>query len=187
MPGERIAILDACVLVQAPLRDTLLRLAERPSLYQPVWSEEIITEMKRALEKQIGLAPDKTAYLERELRRHFPDSWVTGFEPLARKMTNDEKDRHVLAAAVHTGAQTIVTFNKRHFPPSSTSPWNVEAVGPAGFLEELYLAAPSVVIERIQQQATNLERSLTAQLKVLEKAVPSFVEIVRRDLKHEDD
>src|ERR1019366_9556049 len=99
-------------------------------------------------------------------------------------MTNEPTDRHVLAAAVHTGAQTIVTFNKRHFPPSSTSPWNVEA---AGFLEELYLAAPSVVIERIQQQATNLERSLTAQLKVLEKAVPSFVEIVRRDLKHKGD
>lgn len=72
MPGERIAVLDACVLVQAPLRDTLLRLAEPPSLYRPVWSEEIIVEMKRALEKQIGLAPDKTAYLERELRRHFP-------------------------------------------------------------------------------------------------------------------
>jgi len=48
MTGERIAVLDACVLVQAPLRDTLLRLAEPPSLYRPVWSEEIIVEMKRA-------------------------------------------------------------------------------------------------------------------------------------------
>ena len=82
MPGSRIAVLDACVLVQAPLRDTLLRLAEPPSLYQPLWSEEIIIEMKRALESQIGLPPAKTAYLERELRRHFLDSWVAGFEPL---------------------------------------------------------------------------------------------------------
>jgi len=57
----RIAILDACILVQAPLRDTLLRLAEPPSLYQPLWSEEIIVEMKRALENQIGLPPAKTA------------------------------------------------------------------------------------------------------------------------------
>ena len=55
------------------------------------------------------------------------------------------------------------------------------------FLERLYLAAPSVVTERIQQQATNLERSLAAQLKVLAKAVPSFVEVVRRDLKHKGD
>ena len=101
-------------------------------------------------------------------------------------MTNDEKDRHVLAAAVRAGAQAIVTFNKRHFPRDSIARWNVEALGPAIFLEELYLAAPSVVMERIQQQATNLGRSLNAQLKVLAKAVPSFVEIVRQDLKHKD-
>ena len=64
VPGERAAIIDACVLVQAPLRDTLLRLAEPPSLYHPLWTEQIIVEMKRALEEKIGLAPAKTAYLE---------------------------------------------------------------------------------------------------------------------------
>ena len=187
MPGERIAILDACVLVQAPLRDTLLRLAEPPALYQPRWSDEIIVEMKRALEAQIGLAPAKTAYLERELRRHFADCWVTGFEPLVRKMTNDPKDRHVLAAAVRANAQTVVTFNKRHFPPAATSPWNIEAVGPSAFLETLYSDAPDIVIERLRQQAADLDRGLPEQLTVLAKAVPSFVEILRRDLQLEGD
>ena len=184
---ERIAVIDACVLVQAPLRDTLLRLAEPPALYRPIWSEEIIIEMKRALEKQIGLPPSKTAYLERELRRHFRDSWVTGFKPLIRKMTNDEKDRHVLAAAVRSGAQSIVTFNKRHFPPASTSPWDVEAVGPAAFLGDLYLEAPAMVMEQIQQQAANLGRSLAGQLEVLAAAVPSFVDVVRRNLARKGD
>jgi len=97
-------------------------------------------------------------------------------------MTNDAKDRHVLAAAVHVGAQTIVTFNTRHFPPVSTSPWNVKAVGPAAFLEELYWAAPVIVAERIEQQGTDLRRTFAEQLAVLAKAVPSFVEIIRRDL-----
>ena len=46
MADERIAIPDACVLVPAALRDTLLRLAEPPGLYRPVWSEEIMIEMK---------------------------------------------------------------------------------------------------------------------------------------------
>lgn len=100
MTAVGTALLDGCVLVPASLRDTLLRLAEPPALYQPRWSDEIITEMKRALEAQIGLSPAKTAYLERELRRHFAECWVGGFEPLVRKMTNDAKDRHVLAAAV---------------------------------------------------------------------------------------
>ncbi|HBY62947.1 MAG TPA: PIN domain-containing protein [Solibacterales bacterium] len=182
MPAERIAILDACVLVQAPLRDTLLRLAELPALYQPRWSDEIIAEMKRALENQIGLAPAKTAYLERELRRHFADCWVSDFEPLVRKMTNHSKDRHVLAAAVRANAQTVVTFNKRHFPPAATSPWNLEAVGPSAFLEALYADSPAIVVERIRQQAADLDRSLSEQLTVLAKAVPSFVDVLRHDV-----
>ncbi len=139
--------------------------------------------MKRALERKIGLAPAKTAYLERELLRHFPDSWVTGFDPLIRRMSNDKKDRHVLAAAVRAGAQTIVTFNKRHFPPASTLRWNLVAAGPATFLEDLYLNTPSTVRERIQEQATNLGRSIGAQLDVLAQAVPSFADIVRRDVE----
>ena len=184
-PDGRAAILDACVLVQAPLRDTLLRLAEAPRLYRPLWTEEIVREMRRALERQIGLAPSKTAHLERELRRHFPDAWVTGYEPLIRKMTNDEKDRHVLAAAVRARASKIVTFNKRHFPPAETSRWQVEAVGPAALLIDLYQESALVVLERLQDQAQNLGRSLAEQLIVLEKAVPSFVEIVRQDLKRQ--
>jgi hypothetical protein len=34
------AVLDACVLVNAAVRDTLLRLAQR-GLYTPYWSDEI--------------------------------------------------------------------------------------------------------------------------------------------------
>lgn len=187
MADERIAILDACVLVQAPLRDTLLRLAEAPGLYQPRWSSDIIAEMKRALETKLGLPTAKTAYLERELRRHFAECWVDGYEPLARRMTNDPKDRHVLAAAVQGKAQNIVTYNKRHFPPEATWAWGVEAIGPSAFLEELYAHAPGVVIEKIRQQAGDLKRSLPEQLTVLAKAVPSFVQTLHRDLKLEGD
>jgi len=32
-------------------------------------------------------------------------------------MTNDEKDRHVAAAAVYGEAPIILTFNLRHFRP----------------------------------------------------------------------
>ena len=183
----RIAIIDACVLVQAPLRDTLLRLAEPPGIYQPLWSEDIIVEVKRALERQIGLAPSKTAYLERELRRHFPDSWVTGYEPLIRKMTNDEKTGMSSLPPSARERRRSSPSHKRHFPPAATSRWHVEAVGPAAFLEDLYLQSSPIVIERLQDQAKNLGRSLAAQLNVLAKAVPSFVEIVRKDLKHKGD
>jgi hypothetical protein len=42
-------------------------------------------------------------------------------------MTNHPKDRHVLAAAVRTGAQTIVTFNLKDLPEAVLAPWNMEA------------------------------------------------------------
>ena len=34
-------------------------------------------------------------------------------------MTNHPKDRHVLAAALRTGAQTIVTFDLKDFPEAA--------------------------------------------------------------------
>lgn len=97
-------------------------------------------------------------------------------------MTSDPKDRHVLAAAVRPNAQSVVTFNKRHFAPTATSPWSIEAVGPSAFLEELYADAPAIVVERIRQQAADLDRGFPEQLAVLAKAVPSFVELLRRDI-----
>ena len=51
------AVLDACVLVNAALRDTLLRLAEPPHLYLPRWSAEILLETTRTLEGKLGLRP----------------------------------------------------------------------------------------------------------------------------------
>jgi hypothetical protein len=42
--ADFVVVLDACVLIPAPLRDTLLRLAEHPCLYVPRWSEEIMAE-----------------------------------------------------------------------------------------------------------------------------------------------
>ena len=62
MTADFLVVLDACVLIQAPLRDTLLRLAEEPRLYVPRWSDEIIAETVRNLEGRIGLSGEKTAY-----------------------------------------------------------------------------------------------------------------------------
>ena len=46
------------------------------------------------------------------------DCLVAGFESLEAGLTElpDPDDRHVLAAAIHSGAQEIVTFNLRDFP-----------------------------------------------------------------------
>ena len=48
--------------------------------------------------------------------RGVPDAEVTGYETLIDGMTNHEKDRHVLAAAVRGNAEVLVTFNLDDFP-----------------------------------------------------------------------
>src|SRR5258708_455519 len=146
-------------------------MAEQPRLYIPRWSDEIILETVRNLEEQIGLSKEKTAYLVGQLREHFADSWVTGYEPLIDRMENHPKDRHVLAAAVKGGATVIVTYNKKDFPATATEPWGVEIQSPSTFLKYQYDLSPSVVVDKLHAQARNLGRTLPEQLTVLRKAV----------------
>jgi hypothetical protein len=178
MPGYQV-ILDACVLVNAALRDTLLRIAEPPRLYLPRWSEDIMAETTRTLETRLGVTQEQTAYLVGELRMHFEDAWVKGYEPLIPIMANHPKDRHVLAAAVRCGAQTIVTLNLKDFPEAALSPWDVVAQSPDEFLVHQYHLAPEVVAQKLHEQSAmhgGLERLLTIHNKI----APEFVALIRK-------
>jgi hypothetical protein len=46
----------------------------------------------------------------------------------------DSDDRHVLAAALHAGAQGIVTFNVDDFPRATLHAYQVEALHPDRFV-----------------------------------------------------
>jgi hypothetical protein len=95
-------------------------------------------ETKSALEDKLGLTTEQTAHLFRELGIHFADAWVKTYESFIPAMANDSKDRHVLAAAVVSGAQTIVTSNLKHFPLDALAPWNIEVQRPDEFLIHQY-------------------------------------------------
>jgi PIN domain len=173
------AILDACVLVNDALRDTLLRLAESPALYLPRWSHDIMDETKRTLENKLGLAPQKTDHLISELHTHFEEAWVEGYEPLIPAMGNHPKDRHVLAAAVKTGAQSIVTFNLKDFKKEALDEWNVQAQHPGAFLIDQYHLDPDLVIARLHQQEGFYAGGLEELLRIYQRTVPDFVEVAR--------
>jgi hypothetical protein len=81
MTSIPLVVLDACVLANFSLCDTLLRLAEPPRLYEPKWSEEIIRETIRTLESKLGWPSSLIAYLEAELCAHFNEAWIIGYEP----------------------------------------------------------------------------------------------------------
>ena len=123
MKSARPVVLDACVLIPMPLADTLLRLAAGPRLFSPKWSDQIMVEVSRTLQENFGLSARKAMYRESEIRRHFPEAWIDGYEDLIPEMTNHPKDRHVLAAAARAGAKIIVTYNIKDFPRSSLTPY----------------------------------------------------------------
>jgi len=178
MNAGPLVVLDACVLANFSLCDTLLRLAEAPTLYAPRWSAEIIQETVGTLEPKLGWPAALATYFQSELLSHFGDAWVTGHGSLISGMVNDEKDRHVLAAAVSGGASIIVTFNLRRLRKEHLEPWGVVALHPAPFLSALYRREPAIVMTRLREQAADRSRSLPQLLKVLGRTVPAFVELI---------
>ena len=71
-----------------------------------------------------------------QMRRAFPHATdhSAGYLQLVDAMTNHPKDRHVLAAAVASGAALIVTANLKDFPAGACDPHGVTAVHPDDFL-----------------------------------------------------
>jgi predicted nucleic acid-binding protein len=183
IPGNFSAVLDACVLWPNSLRDTLLRLAESPRQYIPKWTDQIWYEVARNLEARGRSTQHQTKHLVEEVHTHFPESFVTGYEPFVELMQNDPKDRHVLAAAVRCGAQVIVTSNLKDFPFEVLAEWGIEPQHPDDFLVYQCDLNPAVVISKLHEQAANINRSLPALLRTLQKGVPNFADMIARKLE----
>jgi hypothetical protein len=183
---DRTVVLDACVLVPMPLADTLLRLAAGPRLYLPKWSDQIMVEVTRTLQENFGLSPQKAMYRESEIRRHFPEAWIDGYEDLIPAMTNHPKDRHVLAAAARAGVKVIVTYNLKDFPSSSLAPYAITAQGPSAFLKCLYDLAPSAVIQTLETQAAAISQPMSYLLSRLSVNAPAFVGMIEKTMNRDE-
>jgi len=182
MHSDFPVVIDACILVQAAVRDTLLRLAER-RLFLCRWTDEIIDEVVRTLQNKLGKTPEQTEYLVSELRAHFADAWVEpGYKLLTSAMPNEAKDRHVVAAAVKGGCELIITYNLKHFPVEDLKPLDIKPITPDEFLVGLYLLNPEIVVHTLHQQGSALhqKRTLPEVLTTLELCLCSkFVALIR--------
>jgi len=174
-------VLDACVLIPMPLADTLLRLAAGPQLYLPKWTDQIMAEVSHNLQENFGLSAEQTAYRQSEIRRHFPDAWVEGYQKLVPSMTNNQKDRHVLAAAVRANAEIIVTYNVKDFPHAALAPYSITVQGPSTFLISLYHLDPNTVIQTLEEQAAAINKRVEYVLDRLRVNAPHFVDFIRSD------
>jgi predicted nucleic acid-binding protein len=178
------AVLDACVIVPAALRDTLIR-AAAAGLYRVYWSEDILEEVRSTLVARGMTDETRAQKLVDTLRAYSPESLACGYENLVSSMTNDPGDRHVLAAAVATGSQVIVTANLRDFPDGALAPYGIEAQSPDTFLTDLFDLHPSLMIKILYEQAEDLRiRPMTFDqiLETLSAHAPIFYRQIREHL-----
>jgi predicted nucleic acid-binding protein len=118
MRADFKVVLDACVLANYRVANLLLLLAEKPRLYLPVWSDEILAETRRTQVGKLGWEERLADRFQCQLRSQFPESMVTGHEHRVVDCGNDPKDRYVLACAIHSRAELVLTFNGRD--------WNID-------------------------------------------------------------
>jgi predicted nucleic acid-binding protein len=163
-----------------PVTDTLLRLAGEPAFYTPKWSGQILEELRRTLAK-FGRSQTQIDRRIDAMVRTFPDALVEGFEDLIPSMTNDAKDRHVLAAAVRCGANAIVTDNTRHFPRKSLAPYDLECLSADEFLEHQYHLDPDAFIDVLRDQAADVNFTLPHLISL---HVPSLSRLIRFKEEH---
>jgi predicted nucleic acid-binding protein len=174
-------VLDACVLFPPVLRDTLFRAAEK-GFYRLVLSDAILEETTRNVIKREGVTSEMACRLEAAIRRAFPESFYTPPQCLVDVMTNDPKDRHVLATAVLSHASVIVTKNNKDFPPVSLAPYGVDVQSPDTFLVHLFDLDREAMTNLIWEQAADKRkppRSASEIVRHLAIHAPTFAERCR--------
>jgi hypothetical protein len=157
-------IYDANVLYPMSLRDLLVRIGQT-YLVRARWTEEIMEEWSRAL---VARRPDletriqETVWLMNEAIR---DVLVTGYTALIPNLPlPDPDDRHVLAAAIRAGAQTIVTFNLAHFPRRALERYGMEALHPDELVADLIDLNRRILTNVLMAMAAEKQRPpMTAQ------------------------
>ena len=151
--GNFVALLDACVLHPAPLRDLLLRLA-LTDLFRARWTDEIHEEWIRSvLERRPDLSRPQLERTRELMDQAVPDCLVSGYEGLVSKVElPDLGDRHVLAAAIRCQAGTIVTYNVKDFPSSVLDRHGIEAQHPDDFVTHLFDLAAGQVCASVREQ-----------------------------------
>ncbi len=153
-----VTVLDACVLYSASLRDLLMRLA-LAGLFRAKWTEQILDEAFGALRRQrADLESNRLERTRRLMCEALPDALVENHLDLIEDLDlPDPDDRHVLAAAIRSGAQWIVTENVKDFPADVLGGYGIEIRTPDELVLLLLDRTPDLVIDVIRRQAAALK------------------------------
>ena len=129
-------VLDTNVIYPVNIRDLLFWFAHY-ELFTPKWSKHIFDEWIAVMRRK----GTPEAIINKRIKipdLAFPDALVTNYESLIEGLDlPDEKDKHVLAAAIKTNANIIVTNNLKDFPNDYLSSFGLSAKSADDFLTDI--------------------------------------------------
>ena len=107
-------VLDTNVIYPIETRDILFWFAFY-DLFTIKWSSHVFTEWENVMKRK-GITDEEIQKRIANANSAFPDAQVNNYEELIEKLElPDPDDRHVLAAAIKTNANIIVTNNIKVF------------------------------------------------------------------------
>ena len=136
--SKRVAVLDACIFYPAPLRDLFMQLSVS-DLFQAKWTREIHAEWIYSLsKKRPDLKKENLEYIANLMDQHTRDCIVEDYQHIIPNLElPDPNDRHVLAAAIRSNSDTIVTLNLQDFPTKLIRKHDIVAKHPDDFILDL--------------------------------------------------
>lgn len=144
------AVLDTNILYPIVIRDVLLWFAHY-DLYTPKWSNKIFDELRTVMERK-GIPQSIIDHRIKMIHENFEDAMVINYEPLIDQVSlPDENDRHVLAAAIKTNANVIVTNNLKDFPSDYLSSLGLSAKNADDFIADIIDLNPNTAVKAFKE------------------------------------
>lgn len=160
-------VLDTNVIYPVEIRDLLFWFAYY-DLYTPKWSLHIFKEWENVMKRK---NVDEKEIVKRVSRANeaFPDALVNNYDKLIDGLElPDPDDRHVLAAAIKTNANVIVTNNIKDFPEDYLSSFGLVAKTADDFLTDIIDLNPEQATKAFKELVLNRTNPDLDEFEVLD-------------------
>ncbi len=169
------AILDTNVIYPITIRDLLLWFAHH-DLFTPKWSQHIFDEWADVMRRK-GVKEATIAIRLKWPNQAFPDALVANYEPLIKTVNlPDKKDCHVLAAAIKTNANVIVTNNLKDFPQEYLTRFSLSAKNADDFATDIIDLNPQKAVEAFKEMVLNRTNPDQDEYQILDYMRNNYLE-----------
>ena len=119
--------------------------------------------------KRNGLSQIESQRRMHMIQEACPFAMVRGYESLIEQLDlPDEDDRHVLAAAIRVGADTIITQNLKDFPKSALHTLGIAAMNADTFLVGVIQKNPTKALRAFKQMVKQRKRPTQSSQEVIQ-------------------